>query len=97
MASGPPEGKYYTTDLEKWSGRRDSNPRPRPWQGRALPLSYARSKLGATCRPLRRGRDYSYLETHCKALRARRGDFFLDPKGLSPLKKPLPTLAGRHI
>ena len=23
-----------------WSGRRDSNPRPRPWQGRALPLSY---------------------------------------------------------
>ena len=26
-----------------WSGRRDSNPRPRPWQGRALPLSYARS------------------------------------------------------
>ena len=23
-------------DLE-WSGRRDSNPRPRPWQGRALP------------------------------------------------------------
>src|SRR6266852_4247715 len=25
-----------------WSGRWDSNPRPRPWQGRALPLSYAR-------------------------------------------------------
>src|SRR5262249_22827631 len=24
------------------SGRRDSNPRPRPWQGRALPLSYTR-------------------------------------------------------
>ena len=22
---------------KKWSGRRDSNPRPRPWQGRALP------------------------------------------------------------
>ena len=29
--------------LETWSGRRDSNPRPRPWQGRALPLSYARA------------------------------------------------------
>src|SRR5579863_7401077 len=28
--------------LETWSGRRDSNPRPRPWQGRALPLSYTR-------------------------------------------------------
>ena len=27
---------------ENWSGRRDSNPRPRPWQGRALPLSYTR-------------------------------------------------------
>ena len=27
---------------EGWSGRRDSNPRPRPWQGRALPLSYTR-------------------------------------------------------
>ena len=34
------------TDAKKpgkfWSGRRDSNPRPRPWQGRALPLSYTR-------------------------------------------------------
>ena len=29
--------------LEKnWSGRRDSNSRPQPWQGCALPLSYAR-------------------------------------------------------
>ena len=28
--------------LINWSGRRDSNPRPRPWQGRALPLSYTR-------------------------------------------------------
>src|ERR1044072_6779608 len=27
-----------------WSGRRDSNPRPQPWQGCALPLSYARSE-----------------------------------------------------
>ena len=28
--------------LEIWSGRRDSNPRPQPWQGCALPLSYTR-------------------------------------------------------
>ena len=28
--------------LETWSGRWDSNPRPQPWQGCALPLSYAR-------------------------------------------------------
>jgi hypothetical protein len=27
---------------ENWSGRRDSNSRPQPWQGCALPLSYAR-------------------------------------------------------
>src|SRR5712691_5337729 len=27
-----------------WSGKRDSNPRPQPWQGCALPLSYSRKK-----------------------------------------------------
>ena len=26
----------------EWSGKRDSNPRLRPWQGRTLPLSYSR-------------------------------------------------------
>jgi hypothetical protein len=31
-----------------WSGKRDSNPRPRPWQGRALPLSYSRVTGPAT-------------------------------------------------
>ena len=29
--------------LQTWSGRRDLNPRLRPWQGRTLPLSYSRS------------------------------------------------------
>src|SRR4029453_3031044 len=29
---------------EGWSGKRDSNPRLRPWQGRTLPLSYSRSR-----------------------------------------------------
>ena len=28
--------------LKEWSGRWDSNPRLQPWQGCALPLSYAR-------------------------------------------------------
>ena len=28
----------------EWSGKRDSNPRLRPWQGRTLPLSYSRSR-----------------------------------------------------
>ena len=27
---------------KKWSGKRDLNPRLRPWQGRTLPLSYSR-------------------------------------------------------
>ena len=34
-----------------WSGRRGSNPRPRPWQGRALPLSYTRVHVGHNQRP----------------------------------------------
>ena len=34
---------------EFWSGKRDSNPRLRPWQGRTLPLSYSRP---ASARPL---------------------------------------------
>src|SRR5438270_2584416 len=29
--------------FKPWSGRRDLNPRLRPWQGRTLPLSYSRS------------------------------------------------------
>ena len=29
-------------DVKFWSGRRDLNPRLRPWQGRTLPLSYSR-------------------------------------------------------
>jgi hypothetical protein len=37
--------------LENWSGRRDSNPRPRPWQGRALPLSYTRIRDGGNHSP----------------------------------------------
>jgi hypothetical protein len=34
-----------------WSGRRGSNPRPRPWQGRALPLSYTRIRDGGDHSP----------------------------------------------
>src|SRR5437762_7498366 len=38
---------------EFWSGRRDLNPRLRPWQGRTLPLSYSRSFCSCE-RPSRR-------------------------------------------
>ena len=49
--SGPPPRRaaslQWTTfarhQSEGWSGKRDSNPRLRPWQGRTLPLSYSRS------------------------------------------------------
>ena len=35
------------TDVKKlWSGRRDSNPRPPPWQGGVLPLNYFRKLAG---------------------------------------------------
>src|SRR2546423_626966 len=35
---------------EGWSGKRDSNPRLRPWQGRTLPLSYSRPNAQSTTR-----------------------------------------------
>ena len=35
--------KYRQSEINKqWSGRRDSNSRPSPWQGDALPLSHSR-------------------------------------------------------
>ena len=34
----------YAADI--WSGRRDSNPRPPPWQGDVLPLNYFRKMAG---------------------------------------------------
>src|SRR6201987_4063182 len=39
----PPRAVFIALiSLENWSGRWDSNPRPQPWQGCALPLSYTR-------------------------------------------------------
>ncbi len=49
VASEPQTRRLSASDFLKgerrsadWSGRWDSNPRPQPWQGCALPLSYAR-------------------------------------------------------
>src|SRR5580765_2558170 len=42
-----------TSLSEGWSGKRDSNPRLRPWQGRTLPLSYSRPNDQRTTRPVR--------------------------------------------
>src|ERR1700688_3937608 len=38
-----PHGTLLSRPKNIWSGRRDLNPRLRPWQGRTLPLSYSRS------------------------------------------------------
>jgi hypothetical protein len=44
--------RHTRGDRADWSGRRDSNPRPQPWQGCALPLSYTRILTGSgSCRP----------------------------------------------
>jgi hypothetical protein len=48
-----------TPTAADWSGRRDLNPRPSPWQGDALPLSYSRNYLfsiSAGMRPVNAGR-----------------------------------------
>jgi hypothetical protein len=41
--SRPFRDRKCGSKVVNWSGRRDSNPRPQPWQGCALPLSYTRS------------------------------------------------------
>src|SRR5690606_28557214 len=48
MERGAPNGQPLNRrkSLRNWSGRRDSNSRPQPWQGCALPLSYARAPGG---------------------------------------------------
>ena len=49
-ASGMKKPGLQSRPGVKWSERRDSNPRHSPWQGEALPLSYARTKLiPSTC------------------------------------------------
>ncbi len=38
----PPSVSRFSGMETGWSGKRDSNPRPRAWKARALPLSYSR-------------------------------------------------------
>ena len=47
------EGMFLAgSKAANWSGRRDLNPRPSPWQGDALPLSYSRIRPEAVYRPV---------------------------------------------
>ena len=45
-AIGPGFRQLNLSYCNTWSGRGDSNPRPQPWQGCALPLSYTRIRGG---------------------------------------------------
>ena len=47
----PPLRRCVPCKKEEWSGRGDSNPRPSPWQGDALPLSHFRSDEGISLQP----------------------------------------------
>ena len=49
---------------EGWSGKRDSNPRLRPWQGRTLPLSYSRLPRSAHRTTAPRGRQPARCGAH---------------------------------
>ena len=88
----PPGGGFCSSSLtwEEWSGRRDSNPRPQPWQGCALPLSYTRApwrlkrRRGGSCAPKRT----AWQEGRCRSVR----DPFCRRGGLAPLGVP----AGRR-
>ena len=51
---GLPGGVSAGSTTFRWSGRRDLNSRLRPWQGRTLPLSYARV-MNVDCRRTARG------------------------------------------
>src|SRR6266480_5993320 len=63
----------YSDNKEIWSGRRGSNPRPRPWQGRALPLSYTRIReIGGDGSPAT-GRAMPNAARECNRPRGARG------------------------
>src|SRR3954463_7676306 len=62
-----------------WSGRRDSNPRPQPWQGCALPLSYTRTPSGD---PHRQGDSCATIERALQEGRKRHQDIRLKRGGI---------------
>src|ERR1700689_4586040 len=73
-----------------WSGRRDSNPRPQPWQGCALPLSYARDCLARVTTRCAPGREAANIrKTWPGASRGAKKLFCQRPR--------LPNPSRRHI
>src|SRR5262249_2781734 len=77
----------------KWSGRRDSNPRPRPWQGRALPLSYTRIRRVVG----RNGRQApSYAKRRVALQLMHKGEGEWRNWGKAGLSAVVPAQAGTH-
>ena len=54
ISPGAREKPQAARKVATWSGRRDLNPRPSPWQGDALPLSYSRIRPEAVYRSAHR-------------------------------------------
>src|SRR5690606_33623647 len=73
-----------------WSGGRDSNPRPSPWQGDALPLSYFRLLWWLRAESNRRHADFqsAALPTELPSL------FLAELTGLEPA---ISGLTGRCV
>jgi hypothetical protein len=69
-----------------WSGRRDSNPRPRPWQGRALPLSYTRIRRASGWVAVGRA---TYAKTRPGLQQSGRRPGAVAPKSLRAARKEL--------
>ena len=59
---GPHEGELLIRKVFRWCRRGESNPRPQPYQGCALPLSYGGDEAGAIAKPWAGGKP-QYAET----------------------------------
>ena len=92
----------------RWSGRRDLNPRLRPWQGRTLPLSYSRSAAPIINEASERGKINAITTGKARGThRPHRFVFFCEPRRPGPLAfvqkffapTPVSTLSAspRHI
>ena len=79
---------------ENWSGRRGSNPRPRPWQGRALPLSYTRIRFGDWLAD--NAAPMPNAQCDCNSRKTARNRRISDLCPLTPPNRPVRPSAGRR-
>src|ERR1700738_3514235 len=85
---------------EIWSGRRGSKPRPRPWQGRALPLSYTRIREIGGDRSPATGRAMPNAAPECNSPREVRlgRNNRKNPRDIKPIRRNWPKpRAGRRL